>query len=52
MKKNLGFHEKFPALWTRAPEPGHLVQIFDSVSVIYNFARSQKKAEEENEKRT
>jgi hypothetical protein len=37
MKKNLRFHKKFLALWTRASESGHLVQIFDSVSVIWGF---------------
>jgi hypothetical protein len=33
-QKKLRFHKKFPALWTRASDSGHLVQIFDSVSVI------------------
>jgi hypothetical protein len=28
---------KLPALWTRASESGHLVQIFDSVPVIWGF---------------
>jgi hypothetical protein len=32
--KKLRFHKKIPALWTRASESGHLVQIFDSISVI------------------
>jgi hypothetical protein len=36
-KKKLRFHKKFPALWTRASESGHLVQIFDSVSVIWGL---------------
>jgi hypothetical protein len=36
-KKKLRFHKKFPALWTRASESGPLVQIFDSVSVIWGL---------------
>jgi hypothetical protein len=34
MKKKLSFRKKFPALWTCASESGHLVQIFDSVSIV------------------
>jgi hypothetical protein len=33
-EKKLGLHKKFPALWTCASESRHLVQIFDSESVI------------------
>jgi hypothetical protein len=33
-EKNSKFHKKFPALWSRSSESGHLGQIFDSVSVI------------------
>jgi hypothetical protein len=33
----LGVHKKIPALWTRASESGHLVQMFDSVSVIWSL---------------
>jgi hypothetical protein len=36
-EKKLRFHKKFPALWTRASESRHLVQIFDSVSVIWGL---------------
>jgi hypothetical protein len=36
-EKKIRFHKKFLALWTRASESGHLVQIFDSVSVIWGF---------------
>jgi hypothetical protein len=34
-EEKLRFHKKFPTRWTRASESGHLVQIFDSVSVIW-----------------
>jgi hypothetical protein len=59
MKKKIKFHKIFPALWSRASESGHLVQIFGSVSVIWGFFQhiqvinlpenlGENKAEEEN----
>jgi hypothetical protein len=36
-KKNQGLAKKFPALYPRSSESGHLVQIFDEVSVIWGF---------------
>jgi hypothetical protein len=36
-EKNLRLHKKIPVLWTRASVSGHLVQIFDSVSVIWGL---------------
>jgi hypothetical protein len=42
IKKKLRFHKKFPATWTRASEYGHLVQIFDSVSVISSLFKTFK----------
>jgi hypothetical protein len=57
-KEKINISQKFPALWTRASESGHLVQIFDSVSIKKNCSviilpenLSQNKAEEENEKK-
>jgi transcriptional regulator of acetoin/glycerol metabolism len=35
--------KKIPALWSRASESGHLVQIFDSVSVIWGLFNIFKK---------
>jgi hypothetical protein len=36
-KKRLSLHKKFPALWTRASKPGHLVRIFGFESVIWGL---------------
>jgi hypothetical protein len=36
-EKKITFHKKFLALWIRASESGHLVQIFGSVSVIWDL---------------
>jgi hypothetical protein len=36
-KKNIVFTKNFPALWTRASESRHLVQIIGSVSVIWGL---------------
>jgi hypothetical protein len=36
-EKKLRFYKKIIALWTRASESGYLVQIFDSVSVMWSL---------------
>jgi hypothetical protein len=36
-EKKLKISQKYPALWSRASESGHLVQIYDSVSVIWGL---------------